>query len=194
MNRIVSLFAVVLAVVCLGPVRAENQAGNAVELGTFDKGKDDWGYNGGWEFKGAQGKFEFVDSEGHTSPGSMRLGADFSGGGAYVAMTKKGDWPDPERLEFWVKSEGLKGLIVRMADENGQFFQFPIDLQETDDWQQVALRPKTDTFKGNWGGPKDGIWHGNVSQIWINVAKPNCRENQAGSALIDDVVIVPAAS
>jgi hypothetical protein len=177
----------VFSVVSSGIAAAETEEG----IGDFAAGLDGWTYNGGWEFKGAQGRANRIPDQGHTAPGSMRLSAEFGAGGSYVALTRRVDPTPLGELKFWVKPEGLTGLDIRLTDSGEQTFQYEVRLEGGDEWQEITISPRTDSPKSHWGGLNDGQWGGEVGAVWIMLSRRFCQSGASGACLIDDIRLVP---
>ncbi len=156
-------------------------------LGDFEKDIDGWEYNGGWEFKGANGSLNATDSNAKTGKKCAVLKGDFTDGGSYVAMVKKLIF-DPEKISIWVKAPNQKALSVRITDSSGQTFQAKLDLKATDEWQEVVLED-FEKIPKPWGGAKDGKWHPPANQLWIMLsAAHNMRNRKADDTIYVDNV------
>ncbi|MCX6959670.1 MAG: hypothetical protein NTW91_05200 [Verrucomicrobia bacterium] len=161
------------------------------EIGVFTDALDGWTYNGGWEFKGANGRASRIPDQGHNAPGAVRLSAEFAAGSSYVALTRRVDPMPLGELKFWVKPEGITGLDIRLTDSGEQTFQYEVRLEGGDEWQEITISPLTDSPKSHWGGLNDGKWGGEARVVWIMLSRRFCKDGAAGACLIDDIRLVP---
>jgi len=159
-----------------------------ISLGEFEKDIDGWEYNGGWEFKGANGSLNATDSNAKSGKKCAVLKGDFTDGGSYVAMVKKLIF-DPEKISIWVKAPNQKALTVRITDSSGQTFQTKLDLKATDEWQEVVLED-FEKIPKPWGGAKDGKWHPPANQLWIMLSAAHNMRNRK----TDDTIYVDKVS
>jgi|GEM_PF-2169424 len=164
---------------------------NTEALGDFSAGLEGWRYNGGWEFKGSRGRLVHEPSEGHNEPGAARLTGEFEAGGSYVAMTRQGSFSEPAAVRFRVKPEGLSGLDIRLGDGRQQIFQYSVPLEGGGEWQEVVIHVPDTPAKSHWGGPNDGVWSGELTQVWICLPRRFCGESKTASCLVDDVEVIP---
>ncbi|HBC85597.1 MAG TPA: hypothetical protein DCZ94_01455 [Lentisphaeria bacterium] len=169
-------------------ITAFKAADGNISLGDFEKDIDGWEYNGGWEFKGANGSLNATDSNAKTGKKCAVLKGDFTDGGSYVAMVKKLIF-DPEKVSIWVKAPNQKALTVRITDSSGQTFQTKLDLKATDEWQEVVLED-FEKIPKPWGGAKDGKWHPPANQLWIMLSAAHNMRNRK----TDDTIYVDKVS
>lgn len=185
---VLALFTILLTTL---PLAAE------IKLGTFENPKDQtndkiegWYFSNGGEYKGAQGGMKLDDMTSHQGDGSLALNADFSGGGKYVAVRKKLDLSKsekPEKITFFIKNTNLSYILVRVLDETGQTFQHRINIKQAVDWQKIEMTEMV--TKPNWGGAKDGKWHGLIYEFGILIEKQAVTEGNEAQLFIDDVYI-----
>jgi len=149
-----------------------------------------WRFVGGEEFPGAKGALDRDDVLGHNGTGSMKLSADFAGGGAYVGAWK--DMPDLQGrfltgIRLWVKSRGVSQIGIRLADRSGQCHQATrVAVQPDDQWHELVL-PLTDLVGGeHWGGANDGKWHGPPTGFGLNIGRDGLAGGTAGTLWFDD--------
>ena len=66
-------------------------------------------------------------------------------------------------LRFWVKSQDVKTVSVRLVDKLGHNYQQRLPVQPDGAWQETVIR---EFNKGQtWGGPADGKWVGPPQNI-----------------------------
>jgi hypothetical protein len=184
------MLLLIIAMVNL-PARAE------IAFGTFENPKDqadgkieDWYFSNGGEYKGAKGGMKLDDMTSHRGDGCLALTADFSGGGKYVAVRKKlnlSKSEKPEKITFYFKNTNLNYLLIRVIDETGQTFQHKINIKQAVDWQKLELTEMV--TRPNWGGAKDGKWHGLIYEFGILIEKQAITEGNEAQLFIDDVYI-----
>lgn len=186
-----NLIIITISLLASAPARAE------IALGTFENPKDqadgkieDWYFSNGGEYKGAKGSMKLDDMTSHQGDGSLALVADFSGGGKYVAVRKKlnlSKSEKPEKITLYFKNTHLSYLLIRVIDETGQTFQHKINIKQAVDWQKLELTEMV--TKPNWGGAKDGKWHGLIYEFGILIEKQAITEGTEAQLFIDDVYI-----
>lgn len=173
------------------PGWALDRAGNSprILLDDFETGQSGWGWVGGWEFPGAQGSYSVDLTGGHDSKGSGKFIADFTGGGAYVGgwrdMTKLSQ-RDFKEIRFWIKGN-ITGLGIRMADNTDQVHQRHVPLKPSNDWQEVILKPTAIAGAEHWSGANDGVWHGPMKGLGLNIGNSVFVGAKKGEVWIDDV-------
>ncbi len=166
-------------------------------LGTFEDPKDTdgkliegWYFSNGGEYGGAKGGMKLDDMDSHNGDGCLALTADFSGGGKYVAVRKRlnlSKSEKPEKITFYIKNQSLNYLLVRVIDETGQTFQHRINVKQAVSWQKIELDKMV--TKPNWGGAKDGKWHGLIYEFGILIEKQAITDGKEAQLQIDDVYI-----
>ncbi|XEC96257.1 glycosyl hydrolase [Paenibacillus tarimensis] len=163
---------------------------NDTSISDFEDPADAWLYEYG-DRPGVQGSFEIISGDTYQGTKAGKLSADFSNGSSYVAMKKRFEKAAILQLAFWVKTQGVKNVGVRAVDSTGQVFQHVIRLENTAEWQQVAVKEmKSDQY---WGGANDGQWHGAAKEIQIVLPRASINNgSMLGSLLIDDVTAVLA--
>lgn len=158
------------------------------KVSSFEKDLEKWEFNGGYEFKGGKGKLSFDAETGKDKPGSAKLEANFSKGGAYAAMVRKSSL-NAKVLRLWVKAPGYRNLNFRLMDGSKQYFQYVVPLDGGDAWQQVSLSD-FEKCKNSWGGANDKKWHPPVKEIWIMNDRGGMKEGSSeGTIWIDDVEV-----
>ena len=156
-------------------------AGELVSLCDFEHGKPAWGFSLGQEYPGARGTAE-LDREqkrnGMTAT-SLRINADFSKGGVYVAFDLPVANVDAGGLSFWVRTQDVSTLTLRLNDSTGQCHQARgIALAQTSAWQEVKLAVDRITGGEHWGGANDGKWHAPATHLSIGVDKGSLRDGK----------------
>ena len=177
-----------------GTVPAAN-AGGPLLVDDFERAAPEWEYVGGWEFPGAKGLTVRDQGTARSGTGAYRVDWDFTGGGVYVGTWKKFEGAkalDATELRFWVKTAGLPGLGIRLADGSGQLHQSSVRLAPTSEWQEVVVKIATAVGGEHWGGANDGKWQPPLKGLGLNVGKDPAA--LTGTLWIDDLsVVVPAA-
>jgi len=166
-------------------------APRAVLVDDFEAGAPAWKFVGGEEFPGAKGALDRDIALGHNSTTSMRLSADFTGGGAYVGAWK--DLPDLgggflTAIRFWVKSDGVSQIGIRLGDKSGQCHQAArVKVELDNQWHELVL-PLAELVGGeHWGGANDGKFHGPLTGLGINIGKDGLESGTAGALWFDDL-------
>jgi hypothetical protein len=147
-----------------------------------------WKYVGGGEFPGAKGSMVLDPTVAHEGKGSMKLQADFSGGGAYIGGWR--DLPpgrDLKEVHLWVKSSTVLRIMVRMGDGTEQCHQKDLPLVPTKEWQEVVLKFADLAGGQHWGGANDGKLHGPVKAFGIHLTAGSFAGTKTGELWIDDV-------
>ncbi|HBC87963.1 MAG TPA: hypothetical protein DCZ94_13510 [Lentisphaeria bacterium] len=172
MNLRLLSYAVVIFAVFLGSALG---ADTLVQMGDFSKDNNGWEFSLGAEFPGAKGTLQREQD----GIGYMKLSADFSGGGNYIAMSKNLKTPlDIEELIITLKGTA-PAFWLRLSDSTGQTFQqsFPID-SASQEWQKFSIREFGNPARKDilhFGGANDGIWRGPAKHIAIILHSLNVR-------------------
>lgn len=184
--------ALALAFLLSAPVGRAQGARTVTLLNDFEKDSEGWSFIGGEEFPGAKGSLALDPSTAHGGAKSLKLSADFSGGGAYV-----GSWRDLsslkglecKELRLWVKAVNATSVGVRLVDHSDQCHQSHVTLPSGSDgaWQELVLKIRDLVGGEHWGGAGDGQWHGPLKGFGINLGKEGAREK---TLWIDDVSAV----
>ena len=112
-------------------------------------GAASWQFSNGPEFKGATGKLS-------EKAEIFLLEGDFSGGGSYVAISRKVEKAEnPFLFRFAVKGRA-KQVAVRFSDSDGQTHQHFLPLAGKGKWEEVAVRV-SGSVEHHWGGKNDGV-------------------------------------
>jgi len=167
---------------------------STVVLGDFESDSPAWHYVGGEEFPGAKGDLTRDTSTAHGGGGSLKLTADFAGGGAYVGVwTELPDFQgqDLTKIRLWLRSDNVSTVGVRLGDSSGQCHQAKVRPVEADgEWHELLL-PVSEIVGGeHWGGANDGKWHGPGKAFGLNIGKDGLAEGTKGALWIDDVVCI----
>jgi hypothetical protein len=150
----------------------------------FEQNAAHWAYYGGWEFPGATGTMTRTTDQAKSGKHALRLSADFTNGGRYIAMTYTLPTPmDIAGIRLWVKTTDLTSIGLRVVDSTEQTFQYTMALQKTPDWQQVALSELTHP-KTSWGGANDKVFHAPAKQMSISIGAGPDRKT---TMYVDDV-------
>jgi len=153
-----------------------------------DPGKEcfGWRFDPGGEFPGAKGQLAVDPAVEKDDQPTLRLDADFRGGGNYVQALVDVPDLDVDTIAFWVKADApVASLGLRVVDQS-ICHQFRLALKPTADWQAVALPLRS--FFGNqrqdpaveryesWGGANDNAWHGPCTLLCLLAAPPPDRK------------------
>jgi len=153
-----------------------------VVLDPLDAGSEGWTFNNGAEFPGATGAIT-AEGKGGKSKGCLRLDADFTGGGSYVAAHRKlpENGPDVREIRFWLKRTGVDNIGLRLIDNSGQCHQLRggQSLKPGDGWQEVAIQIDEILGGEHWGGANDGSWHPPLAGISVMVGADKCSDRKA---------------
>lgn len=183
---------------------AAREAVKLVELDDCDHGTDGWQFTPGSEFPGATGGIaaESVNEPGAKPAkknGSVRLDADFTGGGQYVAATRSfGDGAqDVRELRLRVKSSAIDHMGVRLIDGTGQCHQMGgggVQVGSSDGWREIVVQPVQVVGGEHWGGANDGLWHPPLKAVSLAIGAGRVDGTKA-SLWIDEIraVVVPEA-
>jgi len=192
-----------LAVVFVGlvllpsPLHGQSRPDKArVVFEDFEKGSEGWNYVDGREFPGAKGSLTRDATVAHGGKASLKLEADFTGGGAYVGVFRdlgQLKIEDFKAIYLWIKADHVSNIGVRIVDGTDQCHQKSrIALKPTADWQEVVLNIAELVGGEHWGGANDGKWHGPAKGLGINIGKDSFTTDPAkGSLRLDDIEVVP---
>jgi len=145
-----------------------------------------WAFSNGPEFAGASGGFERLPDAARSGTHGGRLSFDFSAGGAYVQATiGLPAEPPVGAVELFARKTVTNSLTVRAVDQEGQTFQKSFNFPEGD-WRHLRIR--MDGWGHHWGGPNDGVFHGNPTSLGLLVERG---EATTGAVDFDDLTIVP---
>jgi len=184
MRKVFLLFTVLLA--CTVISLAEDEK---VSIGDFEKDQQGWEYNGGWEFKGAEGAVSIDKENKKSGTASLKIHGDFTKGGSYVAAVKKFK-ADMKSLSFNIKTSKLNGFDMRLKDKSGQIFQYPMKLEANEDWQVVKMED-FEKAGGSWGGKNDKKFHMPATELWVMNGKQHITDGQKTADIwLDDVEVV----
>lgn len=156
------------------PAVAEPPQDQETVLGDFSAGVDGWKTSLGGEFPGARAT-TVAEPASATGPASVRLTADFSGGGRYVGIDKS--WTSAMRMtELRLRLRSSVGSVaLRLTDAEGQTFQQRLALAPGGDWQDLSVRSFADPANPgihHWGGKNDGVMRGGVRAMSLLINAP----------------------
>lgn len=179
--------AILLCVATLGPAVAAS--GSFAPI--YREGQDPWKYFGGDEFPGASGRVSVDATQRKSGSRSLRLDADFSGGGAYVSTLRAVGDVDPIGLAFWVRSENVTEVGIRFTDGSGQTHQTKGVPVKEGEWTLVRLRRDQIVGGEHWGGKDDGQWHGPLKSVTLMIGKNDLMRpaRAQGSLWFDDIAL-----
>ncbi len=170
-------------------LHAGSRRGVAAEIGDFEQDQDGWQLKLGTEFPGAKGSAERSQAAVKAGGHSLKLTGDFAGGGKYVEMSRLlTPVVDLTRVSFWVKSEDVTSIGLRLTDATGQIHQQSCQLSIGSEWKQVIV---TKFANGtHWAGANDGVWHGPATAISL-LLHGNCLADlraTKGTIWVDTIV------
>jgi hypothetical protein len=191
--RATSLAAIAACITALlAPAVAQEEPPlTAVALDDFEAGTEGYRFVGGEEFPGAKGSMERDAEVAHGGDASLRLAADFSGGGAYVGVWR--EMPDLgggflRAIRLYARSEHVARVGVRLGDTTGQCHQAKaVPIEADGEWHELVL--PIDALVGTewWGGANDGKWHGPPTGLGLNIGKDCIEDGAAGTLWLDDI-------
>jgi hypothetical protein len=166
-----------------------------VSLGDFEGDLVGWKYVGGEEFPGAKGAMSRDTARSHAGHASLRLEADFRGGGAYVGVWRDletANLPDVAEIRLQVRAENLSRVGIRIVDATGQCHQKTVALPPgvTTSWQTLVLKVSDLVGGEHWAGANDGQWHGPPQGLGINIGKDTTGNSARATLWVDDIVAV----
>lgn len=155
----------------------------AATIEDFERGIDAWSFNHGPEYPGAKGTQAHDAMTVHTGAGALRLEADFSAGGLYVASSRRLEAGGAgAAVGFHARGENLKQVVVRLVDASGQTHQHHVALGAEREWRRLRIEPLAS--RNNWGGAKDGAWHPPLRSIAFLVEKHQLRDADRPTAIL----------
>lgn len=178
---------------CVGA--AAQNAGTLV-IGDFESDLDGWTFSLGKEFPGAQGNAAQTTKNVQSGSGSAWMSGAFGEGGTYVALIKYvREKPEATELRFWVKTDGMDYVRVRLTGSDKQTHQQRIKLASSDDWQEVVITdfaPKGKSGYLSWGGDNDKVWRGPVTVVSILLDKGDATntETKSGQIWLDNIRLI----
>ncbi len=160
------------------------EAASAYEIG--ENSAEDWIFNNGGEFGGAQGTVCIVKNGSLSGGPALYIEGNFGGGGIYAGVTKQiKDIPVFKVLRIRIKTSDMDRLTLRIQDGTKQVHQYQLSLKDTDEWQEIILKNDGKSKHNSFGGAKDGKWHDPVTGISFIVSKSNLFEGlNSGSIMI----------
>lgn len=166
-------------------------AGPRLLVDDFSQGIIGWGFHPGTEFPGAKGSQSYDSTVGRDGKGSLKVSADFTGGGAYVSTARTlPPGTDAKEVRFWIRTDSVGQFGVRVGDSADQCHQHPLPLKPTKEWQEIVLNFEKLVGREHWGGPNDGKLHGPVKWFALCFSKATFGGGGAGEVWIDDVEAV----
>ena len=176
----------------VAPSLCAAQAPETVVVADFEEDAEGWRFVGGEEFPGARGSLAQDTEVAHGGGKSLRLSADFEGGGEYVGLWT--ELPDLgggflKEIRFWARSEGVPSVGVRLGDNSGQCHQAKnIPIEADGEWHEVVLPLAELVGEESWGGANDRKWHGPPGGFGLNIGRPALTDGTKGTLWVDDVV------
>jgi hypothetical protein len=153
-------------------------------------GQIDWGFNLGQEFAGAKGGLDLLRDQPQAQKFSMRLHADFTGGGAYVGIRKSFAPLDVQAMQvirLKMRSQTTKSYGLRLVDGTGQCHQRKgIPFNADGNWHDVEIVPTRIAGSEHWGGSNDGKWYDSVQLIEL-MLNTNSHDGKKPDLIITDI-------
>ena len=146
-------------------------ASGSIVVGSMNHGDETWSYSNGDEYPGAVGSMEKDRSAAKEGSTSLKILADFSKGGGYVAASdkfsgsiasalSKVDFKLIKMLRFWVRSSECQTIGVRFSDATGQAHMQRLSFVPNGEWQRIEINKFTSgPAYQRWGGANDGAFH-----------------------------------
>lgn len=179
------------AVLVAGSPKPVPLGAKVVELDDGEHGVNGWGFVAGEEFPGAKGGIDAEKTGAKAGKGCLRLDADFSGGGSYVATHLKIEDPgvDTRELRVWIKRRQVGAVRVRLIDGSGQCHQARnfLDLNNEDAWQEALIQIPAVIGGEHWGGANDGKWHEPLKGISFMLGKDRVGQDSKGQLWLDEL-------
>lgn len=185
------------AVLAAGSPKPTATPAKAIELDDGEHGLNGWSFVAGEEFPGAKGGVDAEKTGAKAGKGCIRLDADFSGGGNYVAAhhTLIDQTLDVRELRVWIKRRMAGSVKVRLIDSTGQCHQAKgsLNLNNEDAWQETLIQIPGITGGEHWGGANDGVWHPPLKGISFMLGKDRVGQDGKGQVWFDELRAVVAA-
>lgn len=141
-----------------------------VRLDEFPDGELDWTFGLG-DGKGAQGGMTLVKDGFAPGRPAIKIAADFTKGGIYVAATRNLKNDDNNNVTVFrmkMKAAPASSFSVQVVDATGQCHQKKgLPLAGDGQWHDVVIKPESIAGGEHWGGANDGKWHGPVNALSI---------------------------
>lgn len=148
-----------------------------------------WKANTGPEMPGASASLEIGSDRGKETVG---LDYDFSNGGGYVAIVYSSPLPDPfKELRFQVYLDTPHNIAVRLADSEGEVFQYAIGNVSSGEWsdQRVKLSDApTSTFMTSEQTAGNGKLDFPITSVWL-IMENNQREDAQGKVKFREIEV-----
>ncbi|MEZ5300901.1 MAG: hypothetical protein R3F11_09655 [Verrucomicrobiales bacterium] len=176
-------------------------AGGRAEDAVSLMAEDAWSFDNGREFPGAKGLLSAEAGSGKGAA-SLKLVADFRGGGGYVQAGRQIGGIDIDVLRFKVRTADTDELTLRLNDGSGQTHQIVIGIEPGSEWRQVsfpldrffAMRGTAEAVTSvkkfeSWGGANDGSWHAPAKALYILVT--NRGTDALRTVWLSEIEVVP---
>ena len=91
-------------------------------------------------------------------------------------------------VSFWIRTDELTVVGVRIGDGSGQCHQINLPLTRSSSWQEVTVDIERLIGKDHWGGKNDGKWHPPLKYFAVLINKGGVPTNGlAGTLWLDQV-------
>lgn len=168
---------------------AEGETPSAITYG-FEADAEGWSFSNGKEFPGATGDATMDANVARSGKSSLKLAADFSAGGRYVACGKTINPTKAAEFRCWVKAENVKAVTGRFTDGTGAAFQKSIEISgDGSTWQEVVFTDFGEPVKG------EGKWKGALNRFLLVINQRGMADpaQKKATLWLDDVRIVTAS-
>lgn len=132
----------------------------------IDRGNDPIGIGLGWEFPGADMKFDVANDPQHGPCRTFEY--DFTKGGRYVQM----DFGLPQtsigEIRFWILAQQEMRGFCRLHDSSGQMFIYFFS-PTPNAWQEIVIPVDVAQSQGHGAGANDGQFHLPLKMMSIGV-------------------------
>ncbi|RIQ21461.1 hypothetical protein [Jiangella rhizosphaerae] len=164
--------------------------GADVLLGGFEGPSEGWVFGNGPEFPGATGSFQRNDTNVMGGALSGLLSGDFTGGGAYVQVSRPVPSLPIRTLTFWIRSTTAQRVGLRVTDSTGQTHQQSLAFTPSGAWQEIAVSDFAGgTNYTHFGGADDGVWHGPATKVGLVLDKGGLTPGRlTGGLRFDEIV------
>lgn len=174
LRRHLGQFLALIITVSLSAIVMPSPAAKAADIqeviGSFETDANAWALGLGTEFPGATGVYR-PDSDAKVGSNSGLVTGDFTNGGQYVQISRAVDL-DAKALRFWVRSDDLTAVRLRVVDATGQTHQQRLALTSGGAWQELIVTNFAGGASyGHFGGANDGVWHGPAIRVALMIDK-----------------------
>ncbi len=143
-----------------------------IPLDEVVEGNHDWSLSLG-DGKGAKGSLTVEKDGPAAGQTALKLAADFTGGGVYVAAIKNLkdlDVKDVTAFRLQAKTANAATMTIQVVDSSGQTHQRKgVKLQADNAWHEMTIKPTEIAGGEHWGGANDSKWHGPPQRLVLSL-------------------------